>query len=195
MFVFQIKLIKLFPKLLSKTFAYKIERFREVLQVITHQPRATNLFFLQVYLESTVSKRKCLCFGLWEREREREREKEREEKTGMTKEDFWKISFFTFSLKSSKYLEILGFSKTLSKKEAIELICLCVTQWRWRECFCFIFLKFHMLLWLITAVYYTYFLLFIFMWKTKEISSRRTLTKTTRLFYRQQIFGSLALLT
>ena len=186
MFVFQIKLIKLFPKLLSKTFVYKIERYHEVLQIITPQPRGTNLFFLQVYLESTVSKRKCLCFGL------SERETEREEKSGMTKEDFWKISFFTFSLKSSKYLEILGFSKTLSKKEAIELICLCVTQWRWRECFCFIFLKFHMLLWLITAVYYTYFLLFVFMWKTKETSSRRTLTKTTRVFYRQQICGSLA---
>lgn len=161
MFVFQIKLIKLFSKLLSKTFAYKIERYREVLQIIIPQPRGTNLFFLQVYLESTVKKRKCLCFGLREERREDWHDERR-------------------------------FLKTLSKKEAIELICLCVTQWRWRECFCFIFLKFHMLLWLITAVYYTYFLLFIFMWKAKAISSRRTLTETTRVFYRQQIFGSLA---
>ena len=97
MFVFQIKLIKLFSKLLSKTFAYKIERYGEVLQIIIPQPRGTNLFFLQVYLESTVKKRKCLCFGL----REERREDWHDERI---------------------------FLKTLSKKETIELICLCVTQ-------------------------------------------------------------------
>ena len=97
MFVFQIKLIKLFSKLLSKTFAYKIERYREVLQIIIPQPRGTNLFFLQVYLESTVKKRKCLCFGLREERREDWHDERR-------------------------------FLKTLSKKEAIELICLCLTQ-------------------------------------------------------------------
>ena len=57
MFVFR---INLFSDLISKTVVYEIARFLNVFQIITHQPRDTNLLFLQDHLESNAS----LCFLL-----------------------------------------------------------------------------------------------------------------------------------
>ena len=106
--------------MISKVFVYKIEWYNEVFQIITHQPRGTNLFFLQLYLESTTSKCKCLCFGFSDLQREKQG------KTAMTKKNFWKIYFFTFTLQSSKCLEIFRIPISLSKKEVV-----CVIQWWW----------------------------------------------------------------
>ena len=62
MFAFQ---MKLFSDLTSKTFLYKIARYHQLFQCITHQSRNTNLFFLQVYLETSASKHTRICFGFY----------------------------------------------------------------------------------------------------------------------------------
>ena len=73
-FVFE---IKLFSDLISKAFVYKTTWHHQVFQIITHQPRDTNLLFLQGHLKSAKSTCTCLCFGDLQRDRERQRERER----------------------------------------------------------------------------------------------------------------------
>ena len=146
------------------------------------------------YLESTARKRKCLYFGFSDWERGRERQRERERRLTWRGKFFQKYIFFSLSAcYTSKCLEIFRLSKSLSKKESSELIvtCACVIQRLWYVSISF-FLHF-MFLWLIAAVYYKCFFLFsFFMRKTKGMSSKRSLTRTTGVFCNRHIFGSLA---
>ena len=98
--------IKAFSDLIIKTVVSKIAWYQEVYQIITHQPRYTNLHFLQDHLESNIR----LCF--WNLEWK--------EKTYVTRKVFWKISFFHFqpgkALIVLRYLKLQSF---LAKKNLV----------------------------------------------------------------------------
>ena len=179
--------------LISKTFVYEFAWYQKVFQIVTHQPRGTNVLFLKVIWNQLQGSANACTLALVT-EREGERERERERRLTWRGKFFQKYIFFSLSAcYTSKCLEIFRLSKSLSKKESSELIvtCACVIQRLWYVSISF-FLHF-MFLWLIAAVYYKCFFLFsFFMRKTKGMSSKRSLTRTTGVFCNRHIFGSLA---
>ena len=109
-FVFE---MTLFLELISKTFAYKIAWYHEVFQIITLPPRC-KLALSKGYLESTASKRNCLCICFGDLERE----------TGEDWHDKGEFSekYIFFSLSACynfKYLKIFILAKSLSKKKLV----------------------------------------------------------------------------
>ena len=153
---------KWISQLISKTFVYEFAWYHKVFQIVTHQPRGTNVLFLKVIWNQLQGSANACTLALVP---ERETERERKRRLTWRGEFFQKYIFFSLSAcYTSKCLEIFRLSKSLSKKESSELIviCACVIQRLWNVSISF-FLHF-MFLWLIAAVYYVSFF-FLFLWE------------------------------
>ena len=112
---------KWISQLISKTFVYEFAWYHKVFQIVTHQPRGTNVLFLKVIwnqLQGSANACTLASVTVWEREREREREKE---KTYMTRRVFSKIYIF-FHFQPATPLNVLrslDFQSLWAKKNLV----------------------------------------------------------------------------
>ena len=113
---------KWISQLISKTFVYEFAWYQKVFQIVTHQPRGTNVLFLKViWNQRQGSANACTLALVTEREGEREREREREREDLHDEESFFKnIYFFHFQPATPlNVLRSLDFQSLWAKKNLV----------------------------------------------------------------------------
>ena len=115
---------KWISQLISKTFVYEFAWYHKVFQIVTHQPRGTNVLFLKVIWNQLQGSANACTLALVperERERERETEREREREDLHDEESFFKnIYFFHFQPATPlNVLRSLDFQSLWAKKNLV----------------------------------------------------------------------------